>query len=100
MSDKSLTIGEVCFMVSYADAGLKLPIIRTLVFVGKNIDDHEIGDSWYFQDVESFAEIGPYAGKDIPEDLEVEVHRLDKKGLGLIFDLDGLYEDLGQWRDR
>ena len=48
-----LIVGETYFHVSYVDHDMKIPIVSSLVYVGKNFGDDEVS-TLYFQDVESY----------------------------------------------
>lgn len=50
--------GEVYFRIKYADRARKYPLIESFVFVGKNLSDEDIADTWYFQFADSFAKFG------------------------------------------
>ncbi len=85
-------VGEIYFLITYADADSLFPVTRSVVFIGNNIEE-DAEDRWYFQDTSSYAEYGIY--KNIKNDVDlIEVHRLDENGLSLIFDLEGLCRDL------
>lgn len=53
VSATSLKEGVVYWSIQYADEDLLIPLMETLVFVGKNLDGNE-PDLLYFQDVESY----------------------------------------------
>lgn len=53
VSPDSLQEGEVYFSVQYADENLLVPVIETLVFAGKNLDNKD-PQLLYFQDAESY----------------------------------------------
>lgn len=48
-----LSIGETYFNIAYADEAMTIPVMESLVYIGKNLDDDE-SDNLYFQDVESY----------------------------------------------
>jgi hypothetical protein len=50
----ALEEGKVYFSVQYADESLLIPIIKTWVFVGKDLQPGITEDCLYFQDVESY----------------------------------------------
>jgi hypothetical protein len=51
----ALITGEVYFSVQFVDREGLIPIMETLVFVGRNLDpDDTVGERLYFQDVESY----------------------------------------------
>jgi hypothetical protein len=51
-------VGEVYFRVAYADPALRFPRIESFVFVGKNLSEEDMEDTWYFQFANSFAKDG------------------------------------------
>ena len=51
-------IGKVVFRVKYPDAAQRFPLVDTLVFIGRNLSDDDIGDTWYFQFAESYGKTG------------------------------------------
>ena len=53
VSTKFLGEGEVYFSIQYADENLLIPLLETLVFAGRNLDNGNV-DLLYFQDVESY----------------------------------------------
>jgi len=52
---KELQEGKVYFAVNYVDEQMLIPVVETLVFVGRNLEPGDAGKV-YFQDVESFRE--------------------------------------------
>jgi hypothetical protein len=50
--------GEVYFRVTYGGITEKYPTIETFVFVGMNLSDEDVEDTWYFQPAEAVAELG------------------------------------------
>lgn len=51
--------GEIYFMLNYFDNYMLVPDLKTLVFLGRDVTGS--ADSLlYFQDVESYASLGPY----------------------------------------
>src|ERR1700688_4581278 len=50
---KSLKKGEVYLSVQFADEQMSIPIVETLVFVGKDLDGKD-PELLYFQDIESY----------------------------------------------
>jgi len=45
--------GRVYFSVTYADEDMRIPVMETLVFIGKNLDPSDAG-LLYFQDIGSY----------------------------------------------
>lgn len=59
VSSTELQEGAVYFAVNYVDDDMLVPVIETLVFVGKNLQPDDVGEA-YFQDVSSYREGVPY----------------------------------------
>ena len=55
VSASELDKGAVYFAVNYVDDDMLIPLVETLVFVGKNLEPEDVGVA-YFQDVESYRE--------------------------------------------
>jgi hypothetical protein len=55
VTSSELRKGEVYFAVNYVDDEMQVPVIRTLVFIGKDLEPQDSGQV-YFQDVESYRE--------------------------------------------
>jgi hypothetical protein len=47
--------GAVYFAVNYVDDEMLIPLMETLVFIGRNLEPGDVG-TVYFQDVESYRE--------------------------------------------
>jgi hypothetical protein len=54
-----LVEGSVYFSVGFVDADMLIPVVETLVFIGRNLEPGDAGQV-YFQDVESFREGARY----------------------------------------
>lgn len=102
MEKKRLVVGDLYYAITYADSDLTVPIIRSLVFLGNDlgIDDKSDEDYWYFQTYESILKAGKYPDIDESEADLVELHRVQEKGLSLIFDLHELSEDIKECLNR
>jgi hypothetical protein len=102
MSKNELITGNIYYAITYADCNLTVPVIRSLVFLGNDlgIDDKSDGVYWYFQTHESMLKAGKYPDIDESEADLVELHRVQEKGLSLIFDLRELSEDIKECLDR
>jgi hypothetical protein len=59
VSATELREGAVYFAVNYVDDDMLVPMIETLVFVGKDLESDDAGQA-YFQDVRSHREAVPY----------------------------------------
>lgn len=55
----SLHEGEVYFAVNYVDRQMLVPLLETLVFIGKNLEAGDIAKV-YFQDIISYQKGVPY----------------------------------------
>jgi len=53
VSASELKEGGVYFSVTFADDDMSIPIIQTLVFIGRNMDESD-ADQMYFQDIDSY----------------------------------------------
>ena len=51
--ESALIVGEIYFSVKFVDDDMLVPIMETLVFIGRNIEPGD-KDRVYFQDVESY----------------------------------------------
>ena len=54
VAPEDLVEGQVYFSVSYVDDQMHMPILLSLVFVGKNLKPED-KDEFYFQDLRSYA---------------------------------------------
>lgn len=60
-------IGKTYFTFGFLDKEFdkyEYPVISSWVYLGKNLLEMEIHDLWFFQDVESYLELGPYTAGD------------------------------------
>lgn len=90
---ESLVIGKCYFLLSFYDKALKMPKIRTVIYVGKNVfEEKEEENEWYFQDAGSYLEHGSFL--KIPKMEKRDVFILDKDSFSLIYDLGELISDL------
>lgn len=58
MDIEKFILGNPYFMVSYYDEKIKLPLLETYVFIGKNILKNEREELWYFKDPDAFISEG------------------------------------------
>jgi hypothetical protein len=86
-------------MLSFYDKGLKLPRIRTIIYIGQNIfNNEEKGkETWYFQDAEAYLTQG--VPKKLSEAEEFGVLAMGKDALPLICSLEGLIETLNDVKE-
>lgn len=87
-----LTEGAVYFMLEFMDDALSIPVIHTVVYVGQNLDGVD-GSLYYFQDINSYQEVGAYPNH---KEGVGNVFTLPEKALVNIFVLDGLIKELAQ----
>ena len=66
VSSTQLQEGAVYFAINYVDDEMLIPVIETLVFVGRNLEPGDV-EKVYFQDVESYRE-GVRYGSNAEED--------------------------------
>ncbi len=50
--------GQIYFFVTYCDPQLRYPIIESYVFLGMNLSDEDLEDTWYFQPAPDFVNFG------------------------------------------
>lgn len=55
--------GAVYFAITFVDQEMLIPLVETLVFIGRNLEPGDIGKV-YFQDVQSYREGIPYGGDE------------------------------------
>src|SRR5689334_10164085 len=53
VAPKELKKGVAYFTVIFADEEMLIPIVETFVFIGRNLQSHDVGHL-YFQDVHSY----------------------------------------------
>lgn len=51
---ENLIEGHLYFHITYVDDGMLMPIINSLIFVGKNLNEQD-EDKYYFQDLDSYS---------------------------------------------
>ena len=83
ISPSELHEGQVYFAVTYADAEMLVPLMETLVFIGRNLEAEDIGKV-YFQDVQSYREGIAYGSN--AEDGWAKFETGSESELGHIFD--------------
>lgn len=77
--DSRLVVGNIYFSVLFEDAGLKVPVIRTLRYV-KRSESSGHGEVALFNDLSNDDELFFFRSVDVPD---------------LVYDLAGLIERLG-----
>jgi hypothetical protein len=86
----SLREGAVYWSVQYADENLLIPLMETLVFVGKNLDGKE-PDLLYFQDIESYKQGIRHGSK---EERAAKFHLRREQNIRHIFEFEQALEEL------
>jgi hypothetical protein len=91
----SLQHGKCYFFLSYFDHDLRVPDIKTLIFIGpdesKSVNDEEEKTLWVFQD--PTITYGPdRSGRNM--DSDAAFHRFDEDSLFSIYDWEGLIQEL------
>ena len=99
IDENKLIQGERYFLMLYYDRDLKIPNIRTVIFIGKNVyggTNDSVLDEWYFQDPRTYLEFGSFMTltKSKKEKVKPEIISIDRKSLFSIHDLTGLLDKL------
>lgn len=97
INSNDLVMKEQYFLVTFFDRRLKLPRIRTVVYIGKNIFKEEVKDKWYFQDAELYLSEG--IPKELSDAEDLGVLALGEDALPLVETLDSLIEILGDVKE-
>lgn len=64
-----LKVGSVYFFVNYIDDEMLIPTMETVVFIGRNLENHDVGRV-YFQDIDSYQQGARYG----PAASEIQMH--------------------------
>jgi|GEM_PF-2552242 len=51
-------LGNLYFRVTYPDPEGLFPGVETFIFIGKNLSDEDIEDTWYFQPARDYFQYG------------------------------------------
>ena len=89
---EELKIGDTYFKVAYADNDLTIPLVDSVTFIGRNLDDDE-EDTLYFQDVESYRSGIRITDTDVEPDAAV-FYCSPANQLRAMFDFQGALEEL------
>ena len=84
------------FMVTYVDEDMLVPIIQTLIYLGRNVTGQHPG-FLCFQDAESFFDLGPYPQKKLGSG---DLYVCPDEGLSGIFTLEKALRSLSRCVDR
>lgn len=75
-------VGGLYFWLEYADHERLFLVPGSLVFLGKNLEQGVIEDTWYFQDSRSYCFHGPWSfGEPLDEATKEKFDRLAEKSL-------------------
>lgn len=97
-SINDLIVGNLYFLMSFYDSEFRVPKIRTVIYIGKNIHrPEEAENEWYFQDAGSYLEYGSFV--DLPKETKRDVFVLDEDSLSFVYNLDELIKDLIEVRE-
>lgn len=55
MGDPDFVVGEVYYFVTYPEVRMMYPQIETYVFLGRNLSQEDLEETWYFQSVSDYA---------------------------------------------
>ena len=91
-----LAIGELYFVVSYLDDECLLPVVDSLIFLGRNIDGEDENELC-FQDAESYEQGNVYPDTT-SSDVKVVVTGLEPPPN--LFGLDGALDELARCLER
>jgi len=72
VSANELREGEIYFSINYVDDSMLIPVMATVVYIGKNLEPNDVGQV-YFQDVESYREGICYGGTRKKESADFQV---------------------------
>jgi hypothetical protein len=104
---KELVPGGCYFFMGYREAGVNLPEITTIVYLGEETTDDEDGEAphslYVFQTADSYQELGDWS--ELPEDQKKETSSdvlvaFDTNGVSGFSDLAGLIAELQQLQQR
>jgi hypothetical protein len=96
ISVSRLSIGALCFLVSYLDEAKRLPVVESLIYIGNDLGG-EIDGSLYFQDVESYHVSGPLTSLET-QSVDVDAHIMTPGSVPPknLFGFDGLLDELSR----
>jgi hypothetical protein len=83
--------GDVYFRIVYPDAGLLYPVIQSFVFIGKNLSDEDVEETWYFQFADDYAKYGSVLDS---QEGDLKVSCETKETVSCMLDQNGLIEEL------
>jgi hypothetical protein len=96
VSVSKLAIGDLCFSVSYLDEAKRLPVVESLVYIGKDLGGESDG-SLYFQDVDSYYVSGPLTSfATYSADVDAHITTTGPVPPRNLFGFDGLLDELSR----
>ena len=86
--------GDYYFLLLFYPAKSEIPMIKTFIYVGKNLyaGEESSGDDWYFQEPRSYLEHGSLL--QLKNDIKPEVFLANEDALSQMYDINGLIERL------
>ncbi len=93
MAQRKFEPGRCYFLVGYLDRHFKMPFVQSYVFLGRETGDvnHARDGRFKFQDVHSYAKLGPQNHSD--DERGIEIMLLDDDGLDTMLDPQALAEE-------
>jgi hypothetical protein len=94
VSMNTLSEGETYFSVRYVDDDMLIPFVETLVFIGRNLVDDDVGQT-YFQDADSYRKGIRRGSASEDQQATFECYQQDQKGrINGIFEFDRALDEL------
>lgn len=96
ISPDRLVHGKCYFLLMFAHPRIEIPVIKTLIYIGKNVYPPETPseDEYYFQDPESYLEHGSFL--NLSKETEYKTLLVTKDSLFTMYDLKGLIGTLSE----
>src|SRR5437588_13073398 len=94
VQEDQLRPDDYYFMLTYLDEARLIPELKTLAFLGKNVDGKS-QHSLFFQDAQSYVRGGAYPANK----RDVEIFRCEASGLSNIYRLEKAIESLVRCAD-
>jgi hypothetical protein len=101
VDDNNLIKGNIYFLISFFDNDLTIPDIEIYIYIGKNVlpsDKESEGNSWYFQDPETYLQKGAFI--ESQEKSDFDILRADLDTLETIYDLEGVTLELSDIQNK
>ncbi len=91
ISEHDIKLNSIYYIVNFVDENMMIPVMKTVVFVGKNLEQDD-NDSYYFQDIDSYNEGILYNPKDT--DSYADFYVCSAKELNGVYDFEHALERL------